>query len=151
MEELKAKFDKIENIGKKVDKLEYTDMKEIKKEVQGLQLDLATNNLLTEQNTEAMNNMSKTMEGVRETMIQMSSAIECISKTNQELANNLRQQNSKIDRLQARQDKYDENIEAMRQDIKENDEKGKFDIILFLQKHLWEIFIIIYLVFEKIR
>ncbi len=128
MEELREKMHRLENIGKKVDKIEYTDIKEIRSQIRDLQLDLTKNNVLTEKNTEAMNNMSNTMEHVRETMVQLSGAVECISRTNQELATNLKQQNVKIDEqnvkideLRARQDEYEE--------------KGKFDILLFLKKN----------------
>lgn len=128
MEELKNKVANLENLSKKVDKIEYVDIKELRQEMQDIKVDLTKNNVLTEQNTEAMTSMSKTMESVRSTMID-------ISTTNRELANNLKQQNNKIDRLQLRQDRYDENIEFMKKEIEQNEDKGKFDIILFLKQN----------------
>lgn len=128
MEELREKMHKLENIGKKVEKIEYTDIKEIRSKIQDLQLDLTKNNVLTEKNTEAMNNMSNTMEHVRETMVQLSGAVECVSRTNQELATNLKQQNAKIDEQNVKIDEL-----RIRQD--EYEDKGKFDIILFLKRN----------------
>ena len=126
----------MEELRKKVNDIEYHDIKELRQEVQEIKIDLAKNNLLTEQNTDAMKKMSDTMDSVRETMVQMTSAIEYTSKTNQELAINLKQQNEKIDRLQTRQDIYDKNMEKVKKDIKTNDEKSKFDILLFLRYYL---------------
>ena len=126
----------MEELRKKVNDIEYHDIKELRQEVQEIKIDLAKNNLLTEQNTDAMKKMSDTMDSVRETMVQMTSAIEYTSKTNQELAINLKQQNEKIDRLQTRQDIYDKNMEKVKKDIKTNDEKSKFDILLFLKNNL---------------
>lgn len=125
----------MEELKQKIDNIEYKDIKELRTELEEVKIDLAKNNLLTEQNTNAMNNMSKTMNSVRDTMIQMSSAIECISRTNKELAINVGNQNEKIDRLQERQDIYDTNLEKMREDIEANEDKGKFDIILFLKNN----------------
>ena len=99
MEELKEKLHKLEYLPKKIDKIEYTEIKELKDKIENIEVDLAKNNLLTKQNTEAMNKMSETMDSVRETMVQITSAIEYTSKTNQELAENIRQQNEKIDKF----------------------------------------------------
>ena len=99
MEELKERVHKLEYLPKKIDKIEYTEIKELKDKIENIEVDLAKNNLLTKQNTEAMNKMSETMDSVRETMVQITSAIEYTSKTNQELAENIRQQNKKIDKF----------------------------------------------------
>lgn len=128
MEELKEKIHKLEYLPKKIDNIEYKEIKELKDKIENIEVDLAKNNLLTQQNTEAMNKMSQTMDSVRETMVQISDAIEYTSKTNQELAENIRQQNVKIDKLQSRQDTYDEHMREIRKEIDDNEEKSKIDI-----------------------
>lgn len=139
MEELREKVHKLEYLPKKIEKIEYTEIKELKDKIENIEVDLAKNNLLTQQNTEAMNKMSLTMDSVRESMVQISGAIEYTSKINQELAENIRQQNEKIDRLQARQDVYDSHIEKMQKEIDDNEEKSKIDIRKILKDNFLKI------------
>lgn len=153
MEELKEKIHKLEYLPKKIDNIEYKEIKELKNKIENIEVDLAKNNLLTKQNTEAMNKMSETMDSVRETMVQITSAIEYTSKTNQELAENIRQQNEKIDKLQARQDDYDNHIRKMQEEMNDNEEKNKIDIRLAIKAFMPTAIVIIgylvYIVFYK--
>lgn len=153
MEELKERVHKLEYLPKKIDKIEYTEIKELKDKIENIEVDLAKNNLLTKQNTEAMNKMSETMDSVRETMVQITSAIEYTSKTNQELAENIRQQNEKIDKLQARQDNYDNHMRKMQEEMNDNEEKNKIDIRLAIKAFIPTAIVIIgylvYIVFYK--
>lgn len=153
MEELKERVHKLEYLPKKIDKIEYTEIKELKDKIENIEVDLAKNNLLTKQNTEAMNKMSETMDSVRETMVQITSAIEYTSKTNQELAENIRQQNEKIDKLQARQDTYDNHMRKMQEEMNDNEEKNKIDIRLAIKAFIPTAIVIIgylvYIVFYK--
>lgn len=153
MEELKERVHKLEYLPKKIDKIEYTEIKELKDKIENIEVDLAKNNLLTQQNTEAMNKMSETMDSVRETMVQITSAIEYTSKTNQELAENIRQQNEKIDKLQARQDSYDNHMKKMQEEMNDNEEKSKIDIRLAIKAFIPTAIVIIgylvYIVFYK--
>lgn len=153
MEELKERVHKLEYLPKKIDKIEYTEIKELKDKIENIEVDLAKNNLLTKQNTEAMNKMSETMDSVRETMVQITSAIEYTSKTNQELAENIRQQNEKIDKLQARQDSYDNHMRKMQEEMNDNEEKNKIDIRLAIKAFIPTAVVIIgylvYIVFYK--
>lgn len=129
----------MEELRKKVDNIEYKDIKNLRDKIEQIEINLAKNNLLTQQNTEAMNKMSETMNSVRETMVQISGAIEYTSKTNQELAENIRQQNEKIDRIQTRQDIYDGHIKRIKEEIDKNEEKHKIDIRLFVKKYFIQI------------
>lgn len=153
MEELKEKIHKLEYLPKKIDNIEYKEIKELKDKIENIEVDLAKNNLLTKQNTEAMEKMSQTMDSVRETMVQISGAIEYTSKTNQELAENIRQQNEKIDKLQARQDTYDNNMKKIREEMNGNEEKNKIDIRLAIKAFVPTAIVIIgyfvYIVFYK--
>ena len=100
-----------------------------------------------------MNKTSETMDSVRETMVQITSAIEYTSKTNQELAENIRQQNEKIDKLQARQDNYDNHMRKMQEEMNDNEEKNKIDIRLAIKAFIPTAIVIIgylvYIVFYK--
>lgn len=125
----------MEELKKKIQDLEYHEIKELKQELESVKIDLAKNNVLTEQNTEAMNNVSKTMASIRETMVQISSAISYVNKSNQELSENIMNQNAKIDRLQERQDIYDKNMEKVKNKVENVEDKGKFDIIEFIEKN----------------
>ena len=128
-------MENMEELKKKIQDLECRGVKELKQELESVGVGLAKNNVLTEQNTEAMNNMSKTMVSIRETMVQISSAISFINKSNQELNENIVNQNAKIDRLQERQDIYDKNMEKVKNKVENVEDKGKFDIIEFIEKN----------------
>lgn len=129
----------MEELRKRIDNVQYKDIQNLREKIEKIEIDLAKNNLLTQQNTDAMNKMSLTMDSVRESMVQISGAIEYTSKINQELAENIRQQNEKIDKLQARQDVYDSHIEKMQKEIDENEEKNKIDIRKILKDNFLKI------------
>lgn len=129
----------MEELRKRIDNVQYKDIQNLREKIEKIEIDLAKNNLLTQQNTDAMNKMSLTMDSVRESMVQISGAIEYTSKINQELAENIRQQNEKIDKLQARQDVYDSHIEKMQKEIDENEEKNKIDIRKILKDNFLRI------------
>lgn len=129
----------MEELRKRIDNVQYKDIQNLREKIEKIEIDLAKNNLLTQQNTDAMNKMSLTMDSVRESMVQISGAIEYTSKINQELAENIRQQNEKIDKLQARQDVYDSHIEKMQKEIDENEEKNKIDMRKILKDNFLKI------------
>ena len=49
----------------KVNKIEYTEIKELKEEIQQVKIDLNTNNILTKQCTDSNDKMSNTLDTLR--------------------------------------------------------------------------------------
>lgn len=107
-------LEQIAQLSKKIDKLEYNEIATLKEKHQELEVALATNSLLTESNTKAMEKMSETMDKVSITMVQLSHGIEQSNKVSQELT-------VKVDKLE---DKFD----AI-------DDKSKFDIMAYLKSN----------------
>ena len=55
----------IEELKAKVDKLEYTEIKNIKEDIGQIKIDLNTNNLLTQQSIDANNKLSNVIDTMR--------------------------------------------------------------------------------------
>lgn len=114
MGESNLNSDELDRLNKKVDKLEYTEIANLKDKITGIELELNKNSILTESNTKAMEKMSNTMEKVGETMVLLTSGIEQSNKSTQELSKKVTNLEGKID-----------NIE----------DKTKFDIMLFIKEN----------------
>ena len=65
----------IEELKAKVDKLEYTEIKNIKEDIGQIKIDLSTNNLLTQQSIDANNKLSNVIDTMRDTMIEMGQSL----------------------------------------------------------------------------
>lgn len=110
------------DIEKRLDHLEYDEIKEIKATVNKMQIDMATNNLLTKQAVEASKDLSETMSKVRETMLVMS---ENMKQGNKELSDSMIALKDNIVNLE---DKVDNKFEGMNKRISQIDEEGKFNM-----------------------
>lgn len=111
----------VEDLKKKVEHLEYEEIKEIKDKIGKIEIDLNTNNILTKQSIETTNKLSETMNCVRETMIEMSQSIKQGNEVSKILTESVGELGKKVSRL-------DDKVNDM-------DEKSKVDILQFLQKN----------------
>ena len=107
-------MEEISDLKKKVEHLEYDEIKNIKEDVQNIKIDLATNNLLTKQSIETTNKLSETMDRVSDTMIKLSSGIEQSNRVSSELSNKVSGLEDRFDTLE---------------------EKTKFDILQCLKQN----------------
>jgi predicted nuclease with TOPRIM domain len=103
-----------EELKKKVDHLEYEELKEVKHEIQVIKEDMARNNILLAQNIDSSERLNNTLNNVQNTMIQLSENI----KHNNDMTNSL---NSKVSNLE------------QKIDIVEN--HGKLDMMEWWQKN----------------
>ena len=76
-----------EELKKKVNHLEYEELKEVKHEIQVIKEDMARNNILLAQNIDSSEKLNITLNNVQNTMIQLSENI----KHNNETTNSLNQ------------------------------------------------------------
>ena len=70
----------------KVNKIEYTEIKELKDEVQQVKIDLNTNNILTKQCIESNDKMSNTLDTLKDTMIEVAQSVKDSNRVTSELA-----------------------------------------------------------------
>lgn len=115
-----------EELRKKVNNLEYVELKEIKDNLIGLKIDLNTNNLLTQQAIDSNKKLSETMETFKTTMVEMSQSLRDGNKISSELAETVSKLNTKVDTIQ---NNVDEKFETLNGKIVEVDEKSKIDIV----------------------
>lgn len=87
----------IEELKKKVENIEYKDIKELRDDVSTIKIQLERNNVLTEQNVESNKKLSETMGIVKDTMISMGSSIELNNENSKKLADSIEQMSNRFD------------------------------------------------------
>ena len=107
-------MEEISDLKKRIDHVQFGDVKALQEKVTNIELELAKNSILTESNTKAMEKMSDTMDKVSNTMIQLSSGIEQSNRVSGELS-------KKVDNLENKFDTLED--------------KSKFDILQFLKQN----------------
>lgn len=116
----------IEELKKKVENIEYKDIKELRCDISNMWLELQKNNLLTEQNVESNKSLSETMIVVKDTMIEMKQSVELSNKNNELLASNIETMNRNMSNLE---DKMDTKFTEVDKEINKIDNKSKIDIV----------------------
>ena len=103
-----------DEIRKRVDHLEYEELKEIRNDIQGIKEDMAKNNILLAQNISSSEKLNETLTNVQTTMLQLAENV----KYNNETTNSL---NQKVSNLEEKIDKVENN--------------GKLDMMEWWQKN----------------
>ena len=123
----------LDDLKSELNKIEYTEIKEIKEEIQEIKLNLNTNNLLTKQCTESNEKLSTTLETLKSTMIEVAQSVKDSNKVTSELTTTVKSLNDKVNNVESTMGtKFNEVNERM--DI--IDDKGKFDIVEFLKHNI---------------
>ena len=112
----------LDKTNKRIDHLEYEEIKSIKDDVSKIQINLSNNNLLTQQSIDTTNKLSETMDSIKETMIKLANGIDMSNKTSNELS-------GKVSGLEKRFDTLED--------------KSKFDIGQFV-KNNWISIIVLF-------
>ena len=112
----------LDKTNKRIDHLEYEEIKSIKDDVSKIQINLSNNNLLTQQSINTTNKLSETMDSIKETMIKLANGIDMSNKTSNELS-------GKVSGLEKRFDTLED--------------KSKFDIGQFV-KNNWVSIIVLF-------
>lgn len=108
-----------DDLKKKVNDLEYKEIKAIKEDITQIRIDLSNNSLLTQQAIDSSRKLSDTMDNVKEAMIRISESITNTNKISTDLANSVDDLANKVNRLDEKVDDRINNIEN----------KSKFDIL----------------------
>lgn len=116
----------IEELKAKVDKLEYTEIKNIKEDIGQIKIDLNTNNLLTQQSIDANNKLSNVIDTMRDTMIEMGQSLKDSNRISSELTDNVSNLSDKVNKVENK----------LEEKIKNIDDKSKIDI-LYWMKNNW--------------
>lgn len=108
------KCNECEDIRKRIDHLEYEELKEVRNDIQSIKEDMARNNILLAQNIDSSEKLNSTLTNVQNTMIQLAENI----KHNNEATNSL---NQKVSNLEYKIDKVENH--------------GKLDMMEWWQKN----------------
>lgn len=114
-----------DDLKKKVNDLEYKEIKAIKEDITQIRIDLSNNSLLTQQAIDSSKKLSDTMDNVKEAMIRISESITNTNRISTDLADSVDDLADKVNRLDEKVDDRINNIEN----------KAKFDIIDWLKSN----------------
>jgi predicted nuclease with TOPRIM domain len=120
--------DGLEALQKRVDKIEYTDIKSINDELTEIKLDLKENNILTKQSIEMNAKLSDTMDSFKSAMIEITHSIK---ESNKETADLGRKMDSLEDKVNRTNDKMDEKFKELKSEVESVDEKAKVDLLVW--------------------
>ena len=115
----------IEELKAKVDKLEYTEIKNIKEDIGQIKIDLNTNNLLTQQSIDANNKLSNVIDTMRDTMIEMGQSLKDSNRISSELTDNVSNLSDKVNKVENK----------LEEKIKNIDDKSKIDILCWMKNN----------------
>lgn len=123
----------VEDLKKRIDNIEYSELKELKEDVGQIKIDLSTNNLLTKQSIESNNKLSGMIDTMRDTLVEMGQSLRDGNRISSELANSVSSLNDKVNKVE---DKLETKLQSVDTRIDKLDEKAKIDWQEWI-KHNW--------------
>ena len=121
-----------QDLKRKVNHIEYEELKEIRNDVQDIREKTMKNNVLLEQNIKSSERLADTLDNVQTTM--------------RELSHNMKDNNSAIESLSNKVSNLDDKIDKVEQ-------KAKLDIVVWAKDHWFSIIlfggIVLYIIFGK--
>lgn len=89
-----------DELKKRVNHIEYEDLKEIRGDIQEIREDMAKNHVLLKQNIDSSERLNNTLTTVQNTMIQLSENIKNTNETTSALSNKVSNLEEKIDKVE---------------------------------------------------
>ena len=89
-----------DELKKRVNHIEYEDLKEIRGDIQEIREDMAKNHVLLKQNIDSSEKLNNTLTNVQNTMIQLSENIKHTNETTSALSNKVSHLEEKIDKVE---------------------------------------------------
>lgn len=108
----------------KIDKLEYTRVTNLEKEVNSLKVKLERNNVLTTNNMQIMEKFSNTLECVKDTMVEISANTKANSDMMKQLHKKVDTVDNKVEKVK---DEMSERIDETEKKMEVNENKNKID------------------------
>lgn len=93
-------LDDFKDLKKKVEHLEYDEIKTIKEEVNGMKNNMTRTETLLEQNIKSSDRLSDTLDKVQDTMTRLSESMQHNNKAVNELSNKVTNLEEKIDKVE---------------------------------------------------
>ena len=141
-------MDSFEDLKKKVDHLEYDEINPIKEDISQMKITLSNNDLLTKQALESNERLSRAMDVLKTTMVEVSQSVKDSNRINVEITKTIEELNKKISSVES---STNENLKAFSEKIEEIDNKSKLDIMLWLKNNWFGIIGIIGIIYTVIK
>ena len=131
-------MEELSRVEKRVNHIEYEEIKQIKKDIEVIRIDLTRNNILVQQSIDTSGKLSDTMESIRETMLLMSKSMEQNNLVSERLASSVEELGTKFNELDT---KVDTRFIDVDKKLQCQEDKSKIDIICFLKDNWFKIII----------
>lgn len=118
-------MEELDELKKKINHLEYDEIKTLKDDITQIKIDLNTNNLLTQQSIKSNEKLSTTLESVQTAMFEITESLKDSNKISTELTQTVSSLNNKVDVLS---DNTNERLQEFNNKIVAIDNKSKIDI-----------------------
>lgn len=125
-------MEELQELKKKVEHLEYDEIKVIKEDVNDIKITLNTNNLLTKQLAESNDKLGTTMETFKNTMVDIVQSVKDANKVSSQLADTVEQLNKKISTIEQN---TNNSLREFGDKLEEIDDKSKIDLLLWLRNN----------------
>lgn len=86
----------IEDLKKRVDHLQYDEIKPLKEEINDMKVNLGNNDLLTKQAVESVKNFETIMESFKDTLIDIAQSVKESNRINGEITKTIEEMNNRI-------------------------------------------------------
>ena len=113
-----GEFDELK---KKIEHLEYDEIKPIKEDINEMKITLSNNDILTKQSLESNQKLSSAIDILKNTMVEVSQSVKDSNRINTEITKTIEELNKKMVSVETR--------------IKEIDDKSKLDIMLWMKNN----------------
>lgn len=139
----------VHELKKKVDHLEYEELKPLKEQMNEIKISLSNNDLLTKQVMESNTKLNNTMDILKDTMVEIGQSVKDSNRVTEQLTSTVKQLGDKIANVERN---TKESIDSFSSKLDEIDDKSKIDLLVWLKNNwlgLFGIGGIIYTIAEK--
>ena len=141
-------MDSFEDLKKKVDHLEYDEINPMKEDISQMKITLSNNDLLTKQALESNERLSRAIDVLKTTMVEVSQSVKDSNRINVEITKTIEELNKKISSIET---STNENLKEFSKKIEEIDNKSKLDIMLWLKNNWFGIVGILGIIYTIIK
>lgn len=141
-------MDSFEDLKKKVDHLEYDEINPMKEDISQMKITLSNNDLLTKQALESNERLSRAIDVLKTTMVEVSQSVKDSNRINVEITKTIEELNKKISSIET---STNDNLKEFGKKIEEIDNKSKLDIMLWLKNNWFGIIGILGIIYTIIK
>ena len=141
-------MDSFEDLKKKVDHLEYDEINPRKEDISQMKITLSNNDLLTKQALESNERLSRAIDVLKTTMVEVSQSVKDSNRINVEITKTIEELNKKISSIET---STNDNLKEFGKKIEEIDNKSKLDIMLWIKNNWFGIDGILGIIYTVIK